>query len=412
MLGKGRVHDHYSATLSELDSLIVRSVPPGGNWKDLPSDLPSKRVSQIRRSYRAGKGSRSTYYGRLRWDRPSYTINTYFNRPGNGTFIHPQADRLITLREAARLQSFPDYYRFSGTMRDRCQQIGNAVPPLLAYHIGSTIPPGTFVDLFCGAGGLSLGLEFAGFQTILATDNNPASLDAYARNRDESSACQLIDLASRTGVQQVVTEIKKRLGVTSPHLIVGGPPCQGFSTAGNCQLDDPRNDLVQAFLAVVEETLPEFVLLENVAALLWRRNEHVVQALRHRLSEFGYVSNLMIGHAESYGVPQLRRRAFVLAARSLTTLAWPTPSFKLSEPAQRRFQPAADAGRLPPVTVQQAIGDLPHAVVIDPESLSLPLAPPQSDFQRWVRGECDLREFLPPISRSFSEPQLALSMAE
>src|SRR5688500_4174595 len=99
------IRDHIAGRLSDLDRAVVAHVPPGGNWRDLPPDFPSKRVEQIRRSAAAGEGSRSTYYGRLRPDRPSYTISTYFNRPGNGCFIHPEADRLITVREAARLQS-------------------------------------------------------------------------------------------------------------------------------------------------------------------------------------------------------------------------------------------------------------------------------------------------------------------
>ncbi len=82
------ISNHFSARLSELDMSIVRCVQPGGNWKQIPTSIPSKRVETIRQSYARGEGSRSTYYGRLRKDRPSYTINTYFSRPGNGCHIH------------------------------------------------------------------------------------------------------------------------------------------------------------------------------------------------------------------------------------------------------------------------------------------------------------------------------------
>ena len=68
------VTDHVAGTLSELDQRVVQLVPPGGNWRDLPEDFPSKRVQQIRANANAGGGSRSTYYGRLTWTRPSYTI--------------------------------------------------------------------------------------------------------------------------------------------------------------------------------------------------------------------------------------------------------------------------------------------------------------------------------------------------
>jgi DNA (cytosine-5)-methyltransferase 1 len=83
------VTDHVSGSLSELDRLVIDHVPPGGNWRDLPPDFPSKRIEQIRVGASNGGGSRSTYYGRLRADRPAYTINTYMTRPGNGCFIHP-----------------------------------------------------------------------------------------------------------------------------------------------------------------------------------------------------------------------------------------------------------------------------------------------------------------------------------
>src|SRR5688572_12906421 len=83
-----RIPNHFSPALSELDLTIARAVPPGGNWKNIPESVPSQRLKQIRESFAAGEGSRSTYYGRLRPDAPSYTISTYISRPGNGCHIH------------------------------------------------------------------------------------------------------------------------------------------------------------------------------------------------------------------------------------------------------------------------------------------------------------------------------------
>ena len=87
---KYALYNHVTSSLSPLDLEIIKSVPPGGNWKDIPLDVAEKsaRIMQIRES-----GGRTTYYGRLRNELPSYTINTYFHRPGNGTFIHPDQDR-------------------------------------------------------------------------------------------------------------------------------------------------------------------------------------------------------------------------------------------------------------------------------------------------------------------------------
>ena len=83
------LYNHVSTSLSALDMEMIQSVPEGGNWQDIPERViqKSERLTQIQRS-----GGRTTYYGRLKNILPSYTINTYFNRPGNGTFIHPEQD--------------------------------------------------------------------------------------------------------------------------------------------------------------------------------------------------------------------------------------------------------------------------------------------------------------------------------
>ena len=124
------LYNHITYSLSENDLRMVVSIPAGGNWKNIPLDIPSKRLERIRET-----GGRTTLYGRLRWEKPSYTITTYFNRPGNGAYIHPKDNRVISAREAARLQSFPDDFIFEGTITKKFKQIGNAVPPLLSMEI-------------------------------------------------------------------------------------------------------------------------------------------------------------------------------------------------------------------------------------------------------------------------------------
>src|SRR4051812_22748522 len=175
--------NHYSAKLSELDMKIVRHVKPGGNWKDVPRSIDCARLETIRASFARGEGSRSTYYGRLRPDAPSYTINTYLSRPGNGCHIHYEQDRVMSQREAARFQSFPDAFAFTGSKAAINRQIGNAVAPLLAYQVARQQgEPGVFVDLFAGAGGLSLGFKLAGWTPLIANDVDRPSLDTYVGN--------------------------------------------------------------------------------------------------------------------------------------------------------------------------------------------------------------------------------------
>lgn len=125
------VSEHYVFNMSELDKYIIAHVKPGGNYMDIPSDVNSARIKRLQRD-----GGHTTCYGRLAPDKPSYTINTYFNRPNVGCNIHYSAARLITVREALRLQSFPDSYEIiSSSKQGRNLIVGNAVPPMLARII-------------------------------------------------------------------------------------------------------------------------------------------------------------------------------------------------------------------------------------------------------------------------------------
>lgn len=389
------IYDHVSGRLSSLDEQVVAAVRPGGNWRDLPADFDSRRIEQIRRGAAEGEGSRSTYYGRMRWDRPAYTISTYFNRPGNGCFIHPAAARLITIREAARLQSFPDTYRFSGIGRRRYVQVGNAVPPLLAYQIAKSIPSGPTVDLFAGAGGLSLGFSWAGHRLVGAVDNEAGAIETLRRNgAHEPLQADLSDPEEHT---QTMRELVRRAGDDRIQTVVGGPPCQGFSTAGRCRLDDPRNKLVFSFLSAVDALKPRFVLMENVAALLWRGRRATLDELQRELRRLGYhATSLMIAHAEGYGVPQLRRRLFLFGSRE-GLIRWPRPWCQVLEPAQRTHQPGADQGRHAPITVGEAMSDLPEETAAAAD-IGVPYArEATSAFQRWARGEQAIEELLPPL---------------
>ncbi len=132
---KGSPIDHEPPAMSELDRYIAAHVKPGGNYMDIPADVKSERIRRLQR-----EGGHTTCYGRMRPDRPAYTINTYFNRPNVGCNIHYSQDRLITVREALRLQSFPDSYHIVARSKQAKNLIvGNAVPPLLAYALAQNL---------------------------------------------------------------------------------------------------------------------------------------------------------------------------------------------------------------------------------------------------------------------------------
>ena len=250
---------------------------------------------------------------------------------------------------------------------------------------------GTIVDLFSGVGGLSIGFEWAGFDLIAASDNDEAANEAVRANATRPHDPVIpADLSEPAEHASVMREIKKRL--SGPlDVLIGGSPCQGFSTAGFARMDDPRNKLLFSFIAAVEELRPRTVIMENVPALMWRRRRPFLEAIMHRLQTLGYMPTAKILHAEGYGVPQLRRRLFVAASLD-REVAWPQPWRRILNPAQLEHQPHGDVHNEldAPVTVRDAISDLPRRAAHSPTELVEYTVPAASDYQRWARGEIDV----------------------
>lgn len=131
----GTVSLHECPRMSETDRRFVQHIPPGGNYRDIPDALSTTRIAKFKAS-----GGRTTTYGRLHPEEPSYTINTYFRRPNVGCNFHYREERLITPREAMRFQALPDRFEICYSSQDeRNAYIGNAVPSLLARAIAWTV---------------------------------------------------------------------------------------------------------------------------------------------------------------------------------------------------------------------------------------------------------------------------------
>ncbi len=378
------LYNHTCATLSELDMEIVRSVPSGGNWSNLPEATIAKsaRLTQISIS-----GGRTTYYGRLRGDLPSYTINTYFNRPGNGTFIHPTQDRLISMREAARLQSFPDRYRFLGSFSSRFKQIGNAVPPLLGKVLGDGIKHGSYVDLFCGAGGLSEGLRQAGHRVLVATDLNRHMCETYRLNHENATVVQA-NILSEADTDNLIDTTESKLKGRTLNLLAGGPPCQGFSTAGKRLPSDVRNSLIFRTLVFIHKLRPENVLIENVPGIRWIHQGRLLKTMLDTLTREGYHHRTLVLKAEEYGVPQRRRRVFIIATRNGDLFEEPDALFSTVPRLNATGDALSESKSLPPpITVSEAIQDLPEIPSgggVD--SIEYDRSKIDSDYQRYMRG--------------------------
>lgn len=130
--GSVGVFNHESPALSKVNIERMSHIPPGGNWTNIPQDLLPKGMQRARPS------DHTKRYGRVTKDGLASTILTKCD-PHWGAFIHYEQDRSFTVREAARIQSFPDHYIFNGSMAEQFAQVGNAVPPLLAQAIGNCI---------------------------------------------------------------------------------------------------------------------------------------------------------------------------------------------------------------------------------------------------------------------------------
>lgn len=388
-----KIPNHYTPKLSDLDLQMVRAIPPGGNWKNIPITIPSKRLEQIRESYAKGGGSRSTYYGRLRPDAPSYTISTYFNRPGNGCYIHYDyaggQHRVISQREAARLQSFPDSFVFYGNRSAINTQIGNAVPPLLAYQIALHLgEPGIFIDLFSGAGGLGLGFIWAGWQPIVANDVILPAVETYTKNIHSCAVPG--DIRDQTVIEKIVaiTQAARKEYPNHRLFVLGGPPCQGFSTAGNARtMTDERNSLFRNYRYIVEKIEPDGFVFENVMGLLNMEKGRVFALVHSSLSSVTNSLSVWKLNTENYGVPQRRKRLFLVGLQTVRTeISCPQPI--CSSTGERLL------GFSQPTSVYEALSDLPPLTHNqNGESLDY-ITPPTSLYQNFMRGLLPPSEYI------------------
>ena len=129
--GTAKVRNHVCSATQEINLLRASHIPEGGNWKDIPPSLLPPRLFTCRMT------DHSTTYGRLRRDQPAFTITSLFGNITAGAFTHPLITRALSVREGARIQSFPDRFEFAGARNSMYRQIGNAVPPLLARAVAS-----------------------------------------------------------------------------------------------------------------------------------------------------------------------------------------------------------------------------------------------------------------------------------
>lgn len=268
--------------------------------------------------------------------------------------MHPEQNRVMSNREAARFQSFPDDFIFQGSKASQYKQIGNAVPPLLARLVSSLIKPHlnsyNFVDLFAGCGGMSEGFIMNGFNLLAVNevDKNIMLTNKFNHSKytDESHFI-LGDITQEETKQQIINACEGH----SVDVVIGGPPCQGFSYAGWRDPNDTRNQLFRDFVELVKRIKPKFFVMENVLGILTMRKGQAIKEIIEAFEEIGYHVNPPLKlNAANFGVPQKRKRVIIIGSLDPDiTIEQPLPLFE------------EDSLIAPPfVTVRDAIGNLPH----------------------------------------------------
>ncbi|OGC41997.1 hypothetical protein A2Y85_06980 [candidate division WOR-3 bacterium RBG_13_43_14] len=200
------------------------------------------------------------------------------------------------------------------------------------------------VDLFAGAGGLSLGFENAGFEVIFAVENDICSAETYRMNRNGRNREVILSDISQINFTDTLKKFRLKRGEID--ILLGGPPCQGFSTSNmkTRTADNPKNHLFKEFLRAVKEIYPKWILFENVSGIASFEKGKVIEIINSELSDLGYLCTWDIINSADYGVPQVRKRFFLIGSRMVVKFQFPPPS--------------CGDGKKPYTTVHNAVSDL------------------------------------------------------
>jgi DNA (cytosine-5)-methyltransferase 1 len=230
------------------------------------------------------------------------------------------------------------------------------------------------VDLFSGSGGLSLGFEWAGFKCLVANDNFKDASETYKHNFPDTDFVfgDITKEVTKKVIYKLLAEKEK------VDLVVGGPPCQGFSNAGKRLIDDPRNQLYKEFISVVTNTNPKIVIMENVEGLLSMDKGAVIADIRKDLEDLGYFVEARKLNAAEYGVPQRRKRVIIIGSKKKNVgLLFPEKITDLANP----------------LTTKDAIGDLPEDPVLEID-LNVKAKKASGMYQKLMQGLITPEEFL------------------
>lgn len=225
----------------------------------------------------------------------------------------------------------------------------------------------TCIDLFSGAGGLSRGFLDAGFDVLLGVDWNDNALKTFKENHGSAEAMKL-DLFDHSNIQKILDFVDKKN--TKVDVLVGGPPCQGFSIAGPRDMNDKRNSLYLAMVKLADNLKPQAVVLENVPGMMQTNGGIGAKRVIEDFAKIGYTMTPKLLYAPDYGIPQIRKRVFFVGLRNGKV------PFEFPEPKVDKEHY---------VTCEEAIGDLPALVNIYGDEIQDYECEPKSEYQKLMR---------------------------
>lgn len=228
----------------------------------------------------------------------------------------------------------------------------------------------TCLDLFCGCGGLSRGFIDAGFKCVLGVDIDQAALNTFELNHEGAVGLRgsLADAPTMERMQEIV-------GSGSVDVIIGGPPCQGFSLTGPRNFDDERNKLYLSYIKAVKKFRPKGFVIENVPGMATLYNGEVKDEILRRFRAMGYKIQCKVLCAADYGVPQIRKRlVFIGVLKKYGEVSFPEPVL-----TPERY-----------ITSREAIDDLPSLVGTLGAEIAKYEQPARTPYQKLMRGKCNV----------------------
>ncbi len=181
------------------------------------------------------------------------------------------------------------------------------------------------ISLFCGAGGCSLGFKKADYDIVFATDIDQVALETYKKNFPETKV--LAADINQINFDKLLTDLKISVGELD--FLIGGPPCQGFSTAGLRFWDDPRNTLLKSYVTALDKIKPKWFLMENVEGLLTANDGLYLYEATKAFIDLGYKIRVEKVYAHEYGIPQRRKRVFIIGNRLGIDFDLPEPTIRV-----------------------------------------------------------------------------------